>query len=107
MSRCAYIDCDDGAEVCRVTVHRARVPHKCCECSAEIRPGSMYERAALLYDGMWSTYDTCARCANVWRDYFRGGREFGGLAEWFLGSYGFNYLDGIPPDFAPCKDGAP
>ena len=84
----------------------ARKEHRCCECGEAIQPGRKYERDVVAFDGDFSTYKTCARCANIRRDYFRSW-VYGECVEAFHETHGFDYRDGLPPDFAPCQKGAP
>lgn len=51
------------AEVWRVSWHKARKKHFCCECHEPIAVGSPYEKIFSVYDGEASTYRTCEFCA--------------------------------------------
>ncbi len=64
MSEC-YCDYGDAPSVYCATTHKARVRHSCYECGKSIIPGEKYERAAMLYEGMWDTNKTCVRCLDV------------------------------------------
>ena len=100
---CIWVDdCDDGPTVAKSAVRRAAKPHKCCECGDVIPKGSMYDFYSGLWEGVWSCYRTCARCSNLWTEYGNGGRVMGALVEYWQESFGFDYRDGIPKDFAPC-----
>lgn len=100
---CCCLEFDERADVCQSRLVRARKDHKCGECNDGIKAGSLYEVTRLLFDGSWSTHKTCARCANVRDEYFTCGAVMGSMAEDFEECFGFDYRDGIPPDFAPCK----
>ena len=82
---------------------RARKRHTCVECGDSIQPGSLYERAEVLDDGVWSRFRTCARCCNVRDEFFTCGWYFGEVVEDFRECFGFDYREGIPEDFAPCR----
>ena len=103
---CVYQD-DDGPEFSRQQLHRARKPYKCGECQEEILIGALYERFSGRWDNGFNTHITCARCANIRDEYFNCGWYFGRLVEDFRDCFGFDYRDGIPADFAPCKGKQP
>ena len=50
------------------TYHTARKPHVCCECNSTIDKGDEYQKISGLWDGYFSTYKTCAFCADVRRE---------------------------------------
>lgn len=105
MSNCVWIDNDDCALSCATaTTRRARKAHDCVECGKTIPAGALYEEYVGVLDGSWERYRTCARCVLVRDDYFRGGWVFGNVVADFEEAFGFDYRDGIPPDFAPCED---
>jgi hypothetical protein len=56
---------DDMADIYNETWQRARKHYKCCECSSAIEPKDSYQRVTMLYDGMWDTYKTCEKCADL------------------------------------------
>jgi hypothetical protein len=97
---------DEGEtmEPCTTKLVKARKPHCCCECAVTINVGDLHEYVRGLYDGEWETYRTCARCLNVHADYFAGRRVLGCMVEDFEAEHGFDYRDGIPADFAPCRE---
>jgi hypothetical protein len=101
---CVWVDIDEGPTAFSEEVRRARKTYRCCECGEEIKPGHLYEYASGKWDGEWGRFRTCARCANVRRDYFKGGWIYGQVVEDFQEAFGFDYRKGIPPDFAPCED---
>lgn len=43
----------------------ARKAAKCCECGTPIAAGDRYQRSEGLWDGAFSTYKTCAPCAEL------------------------------------------
>lgn len=63
----------------------------------------LHERVTGLWEGKWDTFRTCARCANIRRDYFCSW-VYGAAVETFKEAFGFDYRDGIPTDFDPCKE---
>lgn len=75
--------------------------HRCCECGDEIEKGALHEYFKGLWEGVFSTYRTCARCVNIRTDFFRGS-TFTCMVEDFEEAHGFDYRDGIPADFTPC-----
>ena len=102
---CCCIDYLEPADVWNQRVIRSRKEHKCEECGDAIAKGKIYERTSMLFEGRWSTHITCARCANIRDEYFTCGCEMGNMVEDFRECFGFDYRDGIPPDFTPCKKG--
>ncbi len=102
MTTCIYVGDYDAPAVHCDRLVRARKEHKCCECGDTIRAGLLYEYTTGLWDGFWSTYKTCARCVNIRNDYFRGW-VYTQMVEDFQEAHGFDYRDGLPADFAPCK----
>ena len=100
---CCCIEFDDYADVFQQHVVKARKEHKCIECHCKIHRGDLYQRTRMLFDGAWSTSKLCARCANVASEYMKCGHHLGELADDFELCYGFDYRDGIPKDFSPCK----
>lgn len=106
MNSCICIDVDEPCAVLSEKTPRARVAHVCGECGDEIKPGRIYLREVLADEGSVSTHKTCARCANVRSEYFDCGWYYGRLVRDFKDWHGFDYRDGIPSDFAPCKGGA-
>lgn len=101
---CIWVDEGDGFDHdTGLAVRTARKPWECCECGDNIPVGAKYEDFWGVYDGQWENYRTCARCAQVAIDFFRG-RIFGGMVEYFQEAHGFDYRDGIPADFTPCGE---
>jgi len=72
----------DVPAVSSSTMRRARVPHHCVECRAGIAVGERYEHATSLYDGAWSSWDSCAACAEMARVFVVAER---GRACWTVG----------------------
>ena len=73
---------DEPADVYSELWPVARKQYKCCECYSVIPKGEIYQRVRMLYDGMWSTYKTCEKCADLRASlseidcpYFEGLRE--------------------------------
>lgn len=46
-------------------IQRAAKSHQCCECGERIEPGSRYERVCGLWDGEFTVFKTCLRCAEI------------------------------------------
>lgn len=61
-------DCE-GPEFCTESVRRANKPHTCCECKGEIKVGEQHEHVAGKWDGEFSTFRTCERCADLRSSY--------------------------------------
>lgn len=49
---------------------RARKPHKCCECDAEIPAGDIYHRASGKWCDSVCSFKSCMPCTRL-RDYMR------------------------------------
>jgi hypothetical protein len=60
---------DDGCDVYRAKMKKARKKFECYECGADINPGDRYEHAKGLYDGNWFECHTCLLCVEI-RDCF-------------------------------------
>lgn len=103
---CIVADYGEPADFHREKLVRARKGHTCGECGETIEPGDLYERVTGLWEGEWLRNKTCARCVNVRTDYFDAW-VYGALVEDFYAEHGFDYRDGIPEDFAPCKEASP
>lgn len=103
MNNCCCIQVDDGPEFSSEQLQRARKPHVCGECQEAIPVGALYERVSGVWDGQFRTYKTCARCANIRDEYFACGWYYTQLVDDFRECFGFDYRDGLPADFAPCK----
>jgi hypothetical protein len=65
MSLCCCSMDAEGPTVCEKITPKASKPYRCGECRAVINPGETYERFKGLWDGEWSTFVTCAGCADV------------------------------------------
>lgn len=103
MDNCICIDVDDPVTLLRDETPRARLNHVCMECGDLIPAGRMYRREVYVFDGRLAAHKTCARCSNVRDEYFNCGWYYGRLVEDFRDAHDFDYRDGIPADFAPCK----
>jgi uncharacterized protein with PIN domain len=102
MSNCINVGVyDGGPDVSRTEMRRAAKEHRCCECDEPIQKGDLHEYYTGLWDGVWNSYRTCARCTNVAEDFFRG-RVFTMMVEDFKDAHDFDYRDGIPAGFTPC-----
>ncbi len=84
-----YCDYDSSPSMHSEVWHKAKKEHKCCECGQAIKAGQQYQRISGVWDGDFSSYKTCERCADL--------REalsevscptYRGLSEEY-----FNYLD--------------
>ena len=103
---CVYTDAADyTADVHSEELRRARKEHTCTECGDRVPPGDLYEHVSGLWDGSWHRFKTCARCLNIRADYFPHGWMYGDMVEDFYASFGFDYRDRLPADFAPCGKG--
>lgn len=103
MTSCIYADYGDVAEVFESKLVRGRKDHLCTECGDTINKGDLHEVARGLWEECWERFRTCARCLNIRHDYFYG-FCYTALVEDFVAKHGFDYRDGIPEDFAPCKE---
>jgi hypothetical protein len=93
----------EPATIYREELRRARKQYSCGECGDPIKVGALHEVSTGLWDGKWYTHRTCARCVNVRTDYFYRW-IYGCMVEDFIEAHGFDYRDGIPADFGPCKE---
>jgi hypothetical protein len=77
-------------------VQHSRKARKCEECNRPISVGEPYRSASMLYDGAWSTFDTCLHCmaSQNWLIAQCGGFLHGGVDLDLVG-----HLDEL--DFAP------
>lgn len=91
---CCSIEVDELPEFHVVKTVKARKPHKCCECGAEIKPWDQYESVHAKWDGQVSTIKTCILCAKIRDEYCSGGFEYGGLRETLCECLGFDYVTG-------------
>lgn len=58
--------CDGpGPDVYDAVIRKAAKPHRCCECGETIETGQHYESVSGLWDGQWSNYKTCPKCAQL------------------------------------------
>lgn len=77
-----YCDSYEAPEFFREKTVTARAEHTCCECRHKIQPGEQYQYVTGKWDGMFDTFHTCERCADL-RDSLReiGCPAIGGLFE--------------------------
>ena len=77
------VDDAESAAVCETIIRKARKDRQCHECFRVIRKGERYEHASVLFDGHWTTNDTCEGClwAREWLIKECGGYLFGGVLE--------------------------
>jgi len=59
---CDYDYCEERPTIHHVTRRKAAKDHKCTECGGIIKKREKYDNAAMLYDGRWETFKTCADC---------------------------------------------
>lgn len=102
MTHCIVIDDGEPADLSTIKLVKSRKEYACSECGDKIPKGALHEYAHGRWEGTWDTFRTCARCLNV-RDEFFEGWYYGGMVECFREEHGFDYRDGLPPDFAPCR----
>lgn len=58
--------CDyDPPEFCSISTSTARKQHRCYECYGPIEPGEKYESTSGKWDGCFTTFKTCALCAEL------------------------------------------
>lgn len=60
---------------------KARKEHKCCECRTAIPKGAMYQRESGKWDGVMSSYSTCAICLEIRKAFVCGTYVFEQLWE--------------------------
>lgn len=59
------MSCDEPCDVYKNETIRARKEHVCCACKGTIKPGDLYARVFVLYEGDVSTYKRCGRCETI------------------------------------------
>lgn len=84
----------DGNRFDREEWRKARKPHECCECGAEIKPGEKYEYREGL-DESFFAYKTCADCASIRKALFCSWTY-----EEIWEDIAEKYRDGNPPPMA-------
>lgn len=80
---CDGIDVEP-AVVCSVA-RKARRAHLCRECRKVISPGETYLRLSSLYDGHWSDWPACQKCARVEDAHAQAERAMGGSSSYYAG----------------------
>lgn len=89
-----------SATVYTMKVVAARKAHRCTECGEDIAPGVRYERVTGLWDGRWSTHQTCLSCVEI-RNHFE-------CEGWLFGQLWSDLEDNFYPDMkagGPCMEG--
>src|SRR5262245_32137550 len=88
---------DNPPEVCGTLTVRAKKPQKCCECKETINPGDQYEVVSGKWEGEWSSFKTCAPCADIRKTFCCEGWAYGFLwadaADGFLETMTTGCLD--------------
>jgi hypothetical protein len=64
MSGCDCYDYDPPS-VYRQQARRARKPHKCCDCGAEIKPGDEYLSIFGVWEGEAESFCMCLLCEDM------------------------------------------
>lgn len=72
---------DERVDVWRREKRTARKAHTCCECEKPIAVGQPYDYVTMLYDGEWSTWHTCALCAEIRKAFSCNGEVIGNMWE--------------------------
>lgn len=58
--------CDCAAPSCSTqALRKARSPHTCCECRADIYPGETYQYVSGIWDGAPADFSSCMPCAEL------------------------------------------
>ena len=102
-AQCCPLSSDpDGitATVYTMKVVVAKKAHRCTECDEDIAAGARYERVTGLWDGSWSTYQTCLSCVEI-RNHFE-------CDGWFFGQLWDDLEENFFPDMkagGPCMEG--
>lgn len=58
-------DADGCNDIESHDIARAQKRHICSGCGSAILPGQFYTRSSVLYDGHWSSWKHCGRCARL------------------------------------------
>lgn len=62
------VSCDgEYPEVSNAEIRRARLPHKCCACQEEIRPGDWHHYTFYIFEGIANEDRRCLRCEAIYR----------------------------------------
>lgn len=56
---------DETYDIYHETYPKARKPHTCVACRRDIRPGDVYTRVYILFDGSGRTVKRCLRCQSI------------------------------------------
>lgn len=99
------IDDSERSTVSNTANIKARKQHICCECDRAIRAGERYDRCKILYEGEWSTFNTCSHCAvaQIWLSKNCGGWVFEQVAE-EIAEHAEEYPD-LAGGLTPVSDG--
>lgn len=62
---CIGYDTGEYAEFWQEREVKARKPHKCCECLADISAGAVYTKTIGKYEGDFFSFETCALCGEI------------------------------------------
>jgi hypothetical protein len=79
-----YCDYDGLPSFHSEAFRTARKVHRCCECGADILPGSVYQYVSGSWDGDFLTFKSCEPCADL-RDALSevGCPSYGDLYEFY------------------------
>ena len=78
----------DTPEFSSREMRRTRKPRRCDECRKTIQPGERYQHEAIVFDGAFSTIDTCEACARLYDEIFHAVEDccelpaLGDMAAW-------------------------
>lgn len=62
---CIGYDTGEYTEFWQERTVKARKPHQCCECRADILRGQSYDKTIGKYEGDFFSFETCALCAEI------------------------------------------
>lgn len=85
------VDYGDRLAPVRIVTRTARVPHTCCECGEEIKPGKRYEHVRGMCVGDWQDFKTCMPCVAIRDKHCPCGFYYGTLKETIQECLGFDY----------------
>lgn len=80
-------------------IARAKTRHVCSGCRRDISPGQLYIKTKVLYDGSWSSWKHCGRCAQLMAELLdRHGAGVSVDPEFCCGMSWFDAFDEDPPE---------
>ena len=92
MDACCCLDIEDLVTPMTREWRRARKPHACGECGAEMSCGEKYFYETYIHYSQYYTHKTCWFCNKIREDFFPCGWNYGALRKDFYDCNGWDYL---------------